>query len=44
MAQIAVLVIFVLMFVLIVSEKIERHYVTLGCGVLVLAVVFGLIM
>ena len=32
------------MFVLIVSEKIERHYVTLGCGVLVLAVVFGLIM
>ena len=43
-AQIAASVIFVVMFVLIVSEKIERHLVTLGCGLLTLVVVFGLCM
>ncbi|MBO5852352.1 MAG: anion permease [Clostridia bacterium] len=43
-AQIAAVVIFVVMFVLIVMDKIERHYVTLGCGLLVLVLVFGIIM
>ncbi len=43
-APIAAAVIFVAMFILIVMDKIERHYVTLGCGVLVLIVVFGIIM
>ena len=32
------------MFALIVSEKIERHIVTLGCALLTLVVVFGLCM
>ena len=41
-AQIAALVIFIVMFVLIVSERIERHIVTLGCALLTLVVVFGL--
>ncbi|MGN1423979.1 MAG: SLC13 family permease [Oscillospiraceae bacterium] len=40
-AQILAVIIFVAMFVLIITEKIERHYVTLGCGVLTLALVFG---
>ena len=44
MAPIAATMIFVLMFVLIVMDKIKRHYVTLGCGVLTLVVVFGLCM
>ena len=43
-AQIIAAVIFVAMFVLIVMDKIERHYVTLGCGALTLAVVFGICM
>lgn len=40
-AQILAVVIFVAMFVLIITEKIERHFVTLGCGVLTLVLVFG---
>ena len=44
MAQTAAIIIFVAMFILIISDKIERHYVTLGCGALTLIVVFGLIM
>ena len=40
-AQIVAAVIFVAMFILIVLDKIERHYVTLGCGVLTLGLVFG---
>lgn len=44
MAPIAATMIFVLMFVLIVMDKIKRHYVTLGCGLLTLVVVFGLCM
>lgn len=40
-AQIAAVVIFVAMFILIVMDKIERHYVTLGCGALTLLGVFG---
>ena len=43
-AQIAAGVIFVVMFVLIITDKIERHYVTLGCGLLTLVLVFGFIM
>lgn len=43
-AQIASILIFIVMFVLIVMDKIERHYVTLGCGLLILALVFGVIM
>ena len=43
-AQLAASVIFIVMFVLIVSERIERHIVTLGCALLTLVVVFGLCM
>lgn len=41
-AQVLAVVIFIAMFILIVLDKIERHYVTLGCGVLTLILVFGL--
>ena len=44
MAQILAVVIFAVMFLLIVTEKIERHWVSLGCGLLMLVVVFGLCM
>ena len=43
-AQIFALIIFVAMFILIISEKIEKHYITLGCGLITLVVVFGLSM
>lgn len=43
-SQIVAAVIFVAMFILIVLDKIERHYVTLGCGILTLGLVFGLCM
>lgn len=43
-AQIAAVVIFLAMFGLIVSEKIERHLVSLGCGLLMIVLVFGLSM
>ncbi len=43
-AQIFAVVIFVAMFILIVMDKIERHYVTLGSGILTLIVVFGVCM
>ena len=43
-AQILAVVIFVVMFALIISEKVERHLVTLGCGLLMIVVVFGLCM
>ncbi len=36
--------IFIVMFLLVVSEKIEKQYVTLACGALMLIVVFGIIM
>lgn len=42
--QIAALAIFVVMFVLIVVDKIPKHWVTLACGALSMAVVFGIIM
>ena len=41
-AGIAAVVIFVSMFVLIVLDRIPKHYVTLGCGLLTLGVVFGI--
>ncbi len=44
MAQILAGVIFVIMFVLIVSEKIERHIVSLMCGGLMIVLVFGICM
>lgn len=43
-AQILAVVIFLVMFVLIVSEKFERHLISMGCGLLMLVVVFGLCM
>ena len=42
MAQIFAVIIFAVMFVLVVSEKIERHYTTLGCGLLTLIFVHGI--
>ena len=44
MAQIAAVVIFAAMFLLIISEKIPRHIVTLVSGLLTLAIVFGFCM
>lgn len=44
MAQIVAVIIFIGMFVLIVLDKIEKQYVTLGCALLTLVLVFGLIM
>ncbi len=43
-AQIFAIIIFVGMFVMVVLDKIERHYVTLGSGALMLIVVFGICM
>ncbi len=43
-AEFLAVAIFIAMFVLIVMDKIERHYVTLGCGVLTLIGVFGICM
>lgn len=42
--QILAVVIFVVMFVLIVTDKFERQYVTLICGLLMIALVFGFCM
>lgn len=44
MAPIIATVIFVAMFLLIISEKVERHIVTLVSGLLTLVLVFGLCM
>ena len=43
-AQIFAVIIFIGMFIMIVLDKIERHYVTLGSGLLTLVVVFGICM
>lgn len=43
-AQILAVIIFVVMFLMVVTEKIEKHYVTMGCGLLTLVLVFGLSM
>ena len=42
MAQILAIVIFVLMFLLIITEVFERHVITMGAGLLTLILVFGL--
>ena len=44
MAQMMAVAIFVVMFALIVSEKIERQWASLGCGALMMVVVFGICM
>lgn len=44
LAQIIAVAIFLLMFVLIIMDKIERQYITLGCGAATLLLVFGLCM
>lgn len=43
-AQILAVAIFLIMFILIISEKIERHIVTMLSGAVMLIVVFGLCM
>lgn len=43
-AQTLAVIIFILMFLLIVMDKIERHYVTLACGFATLVGVFGIVM
>ncbi len=44
LAQILAIIIFVVMFLMIVIDKVERQYVTLGCGILTLVLVFGFAM
>ncbi len=41
-APIVATLIFVVMFIMIITEKIEKHYVTLGCGAVTLIAVFGI--
>lgn len=43
-AQIFAIIIFIGMFIMVVLDKIEKHYVTLGSGLLVITVVFGICM
>lgn len=43
-AQILAVAIFLLMFILIIMDKIERYKITLACGLATLALVFGLAM
>lgn len=43
-AQIAAVIIFLVMFLLVIMDKIERHIITLGCAVLTIVVVFGICM
>ena len=43
-AQIVAVIIFVLMFLLIVQDKYERQYVTLGCGAATIVIVFAILM
>lgn len=43
-AQVFAVIIFVVMFLMIVLDKIERQYVTLGCGLLTIVVVFAVCM
>ncbi len=43
-AQIIALVIFVIMFALIIMDKIPRQWVTLGCGLATIVIVFGICM
>ena len=43
-AQIFAVVIFLAMFILIITEVWERHIVTLGCALLTLILVIGICM
>lgn len=43
-SQIFAIVIFVLMFALIIMDKIPRHWVTLGCGLATIIIVFTICM
>ena len=43
-AQVTAVIIFLVMFALIIMDKIERQYVTLGCGLATLVLVFGVFM
>ena len=43
-AQVLSMIIFVVMFILIVMDRIEKQYVTLGCGLLTFILVFGVAM
>ena len=44
LSQILAVLIFLVMFALIIWDKIERHIITLSCGALTLILVFGLCM
>jgi len=44
LAQILAIIIFAIMFVLVVLDKIEKHYITLGSGLATLILVFGVAM
>ncbi|MBR1391027.1 MAG: anion permease [Lachnospiraceae bacterium] len=44
LAKILALSIFIIMFALIISEKFERHFITLGCGLATIVLVFGVSM
>ena len=43
-SQIFAIVIFVLMFALIIMDKIPRHWVTLSCGLATIVIVFAICM
>lgn len=43
-AQIIAIELFLIMFGIIISEKIERQWASLGCGLLMLIIVFGICM
>lgn len=44
LAQILAVIIFIIMFLLVITDKFERHYVTLGCGIATVVGVCGLAM
>lgn len=43
-AEIVAVIVFITMFVLIIMDKVERHIVTLGCGLATVVGVFGICM
>lgn len=43
-AQVLAIVIFIAMFLMIVIDKVERQYVTLGCGLVTIIGVFGIVL
>ena len=42
LAQVIAVIIFLVMFAFVITDKIERHYVTLGCALATLIGVFGI--